>query len=128
MKTGAGPGGRPGNMGRWNLLTAVGAALCIAGVLWVKGGGGGVARGLALLGAVLFLLSMAGGSRYFAARPLRCPMCGHTQRPRGRLFPGLGYNGTDTITCEHCGAVSPLAAWMKGRDGDADPGRMEIEE
>ena len=128
MKTGAGPGGHPENMGRWNLLTAVGAALCIAGVLWTKAGGGGAARGLALLGAVLFLLSMAGGSRYSAAHPPRCPVCGRAQRPRGRFFPGLGYNGTDTITCEHCGAVSPLAAWMKGRDGDTDPGRMEKEE
>ena len=62
------------------------------------------------------------------AMEARCPVCGRAQRPRGRFFPGLGYNGTDTITCEHCGAVSPLAAWMKGRDRDAGPGRMEIEE
>lgn len=128
MKTGTGPGGRPGNMVRWNLLTAAGVALCIAGILRTKSGGGDMARWLALLGAVLFLLGMAGGSRCSAAHPPRCPVCGRAQRPQGRFFPGLGYNGTDTITCEHCGAVSPLAAWMKGRDGDVGPGCMEKEE
>lgn len=81
MKTGTGPGGRPGNMVHWNLLTAAGVVLCVAGVLWTKGGGGDMARWLALLGAVLFLLSMAGGIRCSAAHPPRCPVCGCAQRP-----------------------------------------------
>lgn len=107
------------NGNRWNLLTAAAAVLCIVGALWAKAGGGGAARWTALLGAVLFLAGMIGGGRWFAAHPMRCPACGHVQRPRGRFFPGLGYNGTDMISCEHCGTESSLSVWMGGQDDRA---------
>ena len=37
-----------------------------------------------------------------------CPVCGQTLRPEGRWLPGVGYAGTDPVTCPHCGTVSRL--------------------
>lgn len=105
---------------RWNLLTAAGVLVCGAGVLWNSTGAGAVSKWIVLLGAALFLAGMLGSNRCHAAHPLCCPVCGHVQQPRGRFFPGLGYNGTDTLTCDHCGATLPLSAWSGGgRDAAA---------
>ena len=104
---------------RWNQLTAAAVLLCVVGVLWTRISGAIIARCLALLGAVLFLAAIIGSGLWYAKHPLRCPVCGRDQQPRGRGFPGLGYNGTDTLTCKNCGVTLPLSAWMGDQCGDS---------
>lgn len=94
-------------MGRrmWNRLTLITILLLLAG-FWGRETGWG--QPLLVLGAVLFVIALAGGSRNYAQHPYLCPVCGQTLRPAGRWLPGAGYAGTDPITCPHCGTVSRL--------------------
>ncbi len=89
----------------WNLLTLLGVLLLLAGFLGRETGWG---RPLPVLGAVLFVIALVGGSRDYARHPYLCPVCGQPLCPVGRWFPGLSHVGADPITCPHCGTVSRL--------------------
>lgn len=91
---------------QWNYLTAVSILAIAAGFLWISYERGGMmGRLLIVAGVLLFVAGIVGSSRASAKRPFRCPVCGKPFKPAGRWFPGVGYNGTDTIFCPHCGAL-----------------------
>ena len=92
---------------RWNRLTLTALILMVLGFVLTKGEAVGTGKLWILLGALGIAAGIAGSSRAYRKHPCRCPVCGAAIRPTGRWLPG-GFNGTNTIPCEQCGAVIPL--------------------
>ena len=64
-----------------------------------------VGRIFIIFGAIIFVISIVGSSHVHKKYPYKCPVCGSEIKPVGRWLPGIGFNGTDTVTCALCGSV-----------------------
>ena len=89
----------------WNFLAIVAVGLLVLGCLAGKANVDIVGKCFIIFGALVFIASMVGSNRTYKKHPYKCPMCGSQVRPVGRRLPGVGFNGTNTITCPHCGGT-----------------------
>lgn len=89
----------------WNLLTAIAIAFLVLGYFIEKDNTNIVGRIFIIFGAIIFVISIVGSSHVHKKYPYKCPVCGSEIKPVGRWLPGVGFNGTDTVTCAHCGSV-----------------------
>ena len=89
-----------------NILSALALVLLLVGYLLTRAESvQSIGRLLIILGAVLFVVTLIGSSLAQRKKPYHCPACGNQIKPVGRWVPGLGYNGTNMVTCPHCGAT-----------------------
>lgn len=92
----------------WNSFTIVAVGLLAVGCLAGKAHADMMSKCFIILGILAFIAGMVGSSRIYKEHPYKCPMCGSQVRLAGRWFPGVGFNGTSTITCPHCGGTIPI--------------------
>lgn len=90
----------------WNYLSVIALLALLVGFFLTKAEYmNAIGRLLIILGAVFFVVSLIGSSWTQSKRPYHCPACGNEIKPVGRWLPVLGYNGTNMVTCLHCGAT-----------------------
>lgn len=89
----------------WNFLTVVAVALLVVGYFLGKADTNIMGKYFIVLGAFAFIASIVGSSRTYKKHSYKCPVCGSVIRPVGRWLPGLGFNGTNTVSCTSCGAM-----------------------
>lgn len=89
----------------WNYLTAIAIAFLALGYFAEKANANIAGRIFIILGAIVFVVSIVRSSRAYKKYPNKCPVCGSEIKPVGRWLPGVGFNGTNTVTCTRCGST-----------------------
>ncbi len=89
----------------WDLFALLAVGLLVLGVFWVNNTGNVIGKILIILGVTSFVVSIVGGNRSYKKHRYQCPDCGAVIKPVGRWLPGVGFNGTNTVTCTCCNAT-----------------------